>query len=197
MVASPVLLDVERVRHRWGWTLALGIVMIVVGTSAFFMMSPATVGTVIVLGWLLIVSGVVEVVHPFRVVRWSGFFLHLVGGVIGVFIGGLIVTHPVLGALGWILLLSALFTVTGLFRLIAATALKFPNWGWAAFDGAVTLLLGILLWLQWPASGLWFLGFAVGFMLVLRGWSYVMLAFAVRNLPAPGDALYGDVRQAA
>jgi uncharacterized membrane protein HdeD (DUF308 family) len=57
--------------------------------------------------------------------------------------------------------------------------------GWAAFDGIVTLLLGTLLVAGWPWSGLWFLGFAVGLSLVLRGWSAVMLALTIRSLAAP------------
>src|SRR5438552_13468061 len=94
--------------------------------------------------------------HGFQVRSWGGFFLHLLGGIVGVLIGLLVVTHPVAGALAWTLLFASFFTVIGLFRLIAATRLKFPNWGWAAFDGAVTLLLGILLWADWPWSGFWF-----------------------------------------
>jgi len=84
--------------------------------------------------------------------RWGGMFLHLAGGVLGVLIGLLIVTHPVAGALAWTLLFASFFTVVGLFRLVAAIRLKFPNWGWAAFDGTVTTLLGILLVAGWPWS---------------------------------------------
>jgi uncharacterized membrane protein HdeD (DUF308 family) len=88
----------------------------------------------------------------------------------------------VVGALAWTLLFASFFTVIGTFRVIAAIRLKFPNWGWAVFDGVVTLVLGILLWAEWPWSGIWFIGFAVGISLVLRGWSYVMFALAIHSL---------------
>src|SRR5580704_8695302 len=166
-----------------GMLLVLGISMVVLGTIALFITPAATIGTVLVLGWLLVVSGVVEAIQSFRVRKWGGVFLHLIGGVLGVLVGLLVVTHPVAGALAWTLLFASFFTVIGMFRLVAAIRLKFPNWGWAAFDGAVTLLLGLMLWMDWPASGLWFLGFAVGVSLILRGWSYVMFAIAVRALP--------------
>jgi uncharacterized membrane protein HdeD (DUF308 family) len=100
-----------------------------------------------------------------------------------VLIGLLIVTHPIAGALAWTLLFASFFTVIGIFRIIAALRLKFAHWGWAVFDGAITLALGILVWAQWPWSGLWFLGIALGVTLMLRGWSYVMLALAVRSIP--------------
>jgi uncharacterized membrane protein HdeD (DUF308 family) len=183
MTTNALLLEADSIRHRWGWLLVLGISMVILGTIALFITPAATLGTVLVLGWLLVVSGIVEAVHSFSVRRWSGIFLHLIGGILGVLVGLLVVTHPVAGALAWTLLFASFFTVIGLFRLVAAIRLKFPNWGWAAFDGAVTLLLGLLLWIDWPGSGIWFLGFAVGISLLLRGWSYVMFAIAIRSSP--------------
>jgi uncharacterized membrane protein HdeD (DUF308 family) len=184
-MTSNVFLLAEDIRHKWGWLLALGISMVFLGTIALFITPAATLGTVLVLGWLLVVSGIVEAIQAFRVRRWGGIFLHLIGGVLGILVGLLVVTHPVAGALAWTLLFASFFTVIGIFRLVAAIRLKFPNWGWAAFDGAITLLLGVLLWIDWPGSGIWFLGFAVGISLLLRGWSYVMFAIAVRTLPVP------------
>jgi len=184
MVTTPLLVDVDSLRRHRGWFLALGILMIVIGTIAFVLTPAATLGTVLVLGWLLVFSGIIEVVHAFQMRGWGGVFLHVIAGILGVLIGLLVVTHPVAGALAWTLLIASFLTIVGLFRVIAAIRLKFPNWGWAVFDGAVTLGLGVLVWAEWPWSGLWFLGLAVGVSLVLRGWSYVMLALAIRNVPA-------------
>jgi uncharacterized membrane protein HdeD (DUF308 family) len=182
MASTVVLVDLHELRHKWGWFLVLGIVMIVLGVVALALIPAASLATVLVLGWLMVFSGVVEAVHAFQVRGWGGVFLHLVAGIAGVLIGLLIVTHPIAGALAWTLLFASFFTVVGLFRIFAAIRLKFPHWGWAVFDGSVTLLLGILLWAEWPWSGFWFLGLAVGISLLLRGWSNVMLALAVRNL---------------
>jgi uncharacterized membrane protein HdeD (DUF308 family) len=187
MATTLLLFECDVLRPRWGWLLFLGIFMVILGTIALFMMPAATLGTILVLGWLLVVSGIIEMIHAFRVRRWGGLFLHLIGGVLGVLIGLLVVTHPVAGAMAWTLLFASFFTVIGLFRLIAAISLKFPNWGWAVFDGIVTLGLGILLWTEWPWSGVWFLGLAVGVSLILRGWSYVMFALAIHNLAIPID----------
>jgi uncharacterized membrane protein HdeD (DUF308 family) len=183
MTTSALVLEFNALRHKWGWLLVLGLSMVILGTIALIIAPAATIGTVLVLGWLLVVSGVVEAIQAFRVRKWTGIFLHLIGGVLGILVGLLIVTHPVAGALVWTLLFASFFTAIGLFRIVAAIRLKFPNWGWAAFDGAVTLVLGTLLWIDWPGSGLWFLGFAVGVSLLLRGWSYVMFAIAVRSVP--------------
>lgn len=189
MTATPLLLEAEELRHRWSWMLGLGILMVVLGIVALYMAPAATFGTVILLGWLLVVSGVIEAIHAFRVRRWGGFFLHLIGGVLGVLIGLLVVTHPIAGALAWTLLFASFFTVIGLFRLITAISLRFPNWGWAVFDGIITLGLGVILWAEWPWSGFWYLGIAVGVALILRGWSYIMLAIAIHKLPLSSGAL--------
>src|SRR5690349_389708 len=101
MVTTPLLVDVDSLRRHRGWFLALGILMIVIGTIAFVLTPAATLGTVLVLGWLLVFSGIIEVVHAFQMRGWGGVFLHVIAGILGVLIGLLVVTHPVAGALAW------------------------------------------------------------------------------------------------
>jgi uncharacterized membrane protein HdeD (DUF308 family) len=181
MSTSVLLHDAANLRHHWGWLLTLGIAMVVLGAIAIYVMPAAAIGTVLVLGWLLVVSGLIESIYTFRVRRWGGFFLHLIGGILGIFIGLLVVTHPVAGALAWTLLFASFFIVIGICRLVTAISLK--------FDSLITVGLGILLWAECSWSGLWFLGLAVGASLILRGWSYVMFALAIRRLPVAGQLL--------
>lgn len=189
MTATLVIADGDSLRHKWGWFLALGIVLILLGTIALVIMPAATLATVLVLGWLMAFSRVFEAIHAFQVRGWRGVLLHLVAGLLGIVLGLLIVTHPVAGAIAWTMLIASFFLVVGTFRLVAAIRMKFPNWGWAAFDGSITLLLVILLWADWPWSGLWFLGLSIGISLVLRGWANVMLAFALRSLSTMSQGL--------
>ena len=184
-MTTPGLLGFEALQSTWIWFLTLGISLVVLGTVALIATPAATIAVVLVLGWLMVLSGLVEVVHAFQVRAWGGFFLHLAGGVLGIVVGLVIVTHPLAGALASTLLFASFLSVVGLFRLLAAAKLKFPGWGWAAFDGAITLLLGIMVSLNWPWSGFWFLGLAVGISMLMRGWSYVMLAMAVKRIPGP------------
>jgi len=183
MHTSLLLMDVENLRHKWVWLLTLGIVMVILGTIAMIVTPAATLASVLILSWLLVFSGIAETIYAFQIHKWGGLFFHLIGGILGIFIGLLAVTHPVAGALAWTLLFASFLTVIGFFRLVAAISLKFPNWGWAVFDAVVTAGLGLLLWAEWPWSGLWFLGVALGVSLILRGWSYVMFAVAIHRLP--------------
>lgn len=187
VVYKSMFSSIDGLHQHWGWLLALGIATATVGTAAMIITPAATLATVLILGWLLICSGVIESIYAFHARNWEGVFLHLIGGILGVVIGLIVVTHPVAGALVWTLLFASFLTVMGIFRIVAAARMKFPNWGWATFDGLVTTVLGLLLWAEWPSSALWFLGLAVGVSLVLRGWSYVMFALAVRALPRPAQ----------
>src|SRR5207248_10806627 len=125
-MSTPALFP--QLHHRWGWFLALGILLIVLGTIALVYTPAATLASVLVLGWLMFFSGIVEAVHAFHARGWGGVLLHVAGGALGIFIGLLVVSHPVAGALAWTLLFARFLTVLGLFRLIAAVWLRYRSW---------------------------------------------------------------------
>ncbi|HVM91474.1 MAG TPA: DUF308 domain-containing protein [Terriglobales bacterium] len=187
MHTTTLALDIEKLHHRWGWLLTLGVVMMLLGTMAVLVSPAATIAGSLILSWLLIFSGGAETVYAFRIHKWGGLTLHLMGGLFGLLTGLLTLTHPVAGALAWTLLFASLLTIVGIFRLVVAISLRFPNWGWSVLDSTITVVLGALLWAEWPWSGVWFLGVALGVSLILRGWSYIMFAIAIRQLPVVGE----------
>ena len=81
-------------QRSWGWFLALGIVLIVLGTIAIGSTFVMTIASVFFVGWLLIVGGVMEAVHAFWRKRWAGFFLDLLTGILYVVAGWMMVTNP-------------------------------------------------------------------------------------------------------
>ena len=81
-------------KRSWGWFLALGIVLIVLGTIAIGSTLVMTIASVFFFGWLLIIGGVMEVIHAFWHKRWAGFFLDLLTGVLYVVVGWMMVTNP-------------------------------------------------------------------------------------------------------
>jgi uncharacterized membrane protein HdeD (DUF308 family) len=182
---------IEAIREHRGWFIVLGIILIIIGLIAVVYDVTATVVSVLFVGWLLIVGGVVEVFHAFRTHGWGGIFLHLLAGLLAVIVGLVFVTHPLAGALTLTLVLGALFLVEGIFRLIGVLRLRFPGWGWAAAAAVITAILGLLLLDQWPVSALWFIGFAVGIDMIFRGWGWIMLAIAAQRIippPVPAQA---------
>ena len=90
--------NVEDLAHKWGWFLVLGILLILLGIASLVYTPAATLASVLVLGWLMFFSGIVEAVHAFHARGWVGVLLHVAGGALGIFIGLLVATHPVAGS---------------------------------------------------------------------------------------------------
>jgi uncharacterized membrane protein HdeD (DUF308 family) len=165
-----------------GWVIFAGITLLVLGTAAVIYDVTATLASVLLFGWLLMIAGFMQIVHAFQVRTWSGFFLYLLDGIIRATVGTLLVAYPGSGALTLTLVLSFYFIVGGLFKAIGSMVLQFPSWGWTVASGLVSVALGVMLAMQWPVSGLWFIGFAVGLDLILYGWALLMFAAAVKKL---------------
>src|SRR5262245_34353896 len=173
-------------RRRWGWILVLGIALIIVGGLACAFALTATLATVLALGSLLLVGGGFQLGSAVWARNWKGFFLFLLTGILYVVAGVLMIEHHVAAAEGLTLMLAAAFLAGGMFRLVAALTHHFPGRGWLALNGAVTLVLGVLIWRQWPVSGLWLIGLFAGIDLIVSGVACVLLAMAVRQvLPQP------------
>jgi uncharacterized membrane protein HdeD (DUF308 family) len=174
--------ELEAIRGNWGWILALGIVLVVVGTIAVAMPFIASLASAVAFGVLLLMGGIAQLVGAFWTRDWSGFFLSLLIGVLYVVLGLMFLRDPGDALLAMTLLLACVLLVGGLFRIIGSLMYQFPHWGWVLVGGIINFVLGILIWQQWPVSGLWVIGLFVGIDLIFTGWTWVMLAFAVKNL---------------
>ena len=168
---------------RWGWLLTLGIALILLGTIALGDTLAVTMISVLLVGWLLIAAGIIDVVHLIRHSEARTFW-HILGIICDFVAGFYLVTHPALGALTLTLVLAAFLVVTGVTRIIALFQTSGPRRFWPVLDAVLSVVLGIMLWIHWPRTGLWFIGFAVAIGLIFRGWTWVMLSFALRGYRA-------------
>ena len=173
-----------RLGKCWAWFLALGIVLMVVGVLAIGAPLVTTLTTVFVFGILLMAGGVVQIVNAFLARGWRGFFLYLLAGIFHLVVGELLIEHPAVAAEGLTLVLAVAFLVGGALRLIYALIESFPGRGWVMLNGAITLLLGISIWRQWPESSYWVIGLFIGIDLIFSGWSWVTLGMTVKALGA-------------
>ncbi len=174
--------DLQALRGEWGWFLALGILLIVLGTFAMSWAALATFAVVLTYGVILVIAGIAQAVGAFWARQWSGFFLHLLEGVLYLVLGMLFLRVPVQAALAVTLLLACFLMVGGLFKIVASLTSRFPNWGWALASGVIDLLLGVMIWLEWPWSGLVVIGIFLGIQMIFHGWFWVMLALGVRKI---------------
>jgi uncharacterized membrane protein HdeD (DUF308 family) len=174
----------DRLRRNWGWFLFLGLLLILAGSWALTRPTIATLSVVEVVGYLLLFGAGVEVASGIWAGGWGGFFLHLLCGLLYLFLGALIIDNPVGFAAASTLILAIFFVASGLVRMIFSLTHRFHGWGWMFLSGLVTFALGIMVWRRWPDATFWVLGTLVGIDLIFIGWSWVMLGLAVRSLPA-------------
>lgn len=181
-IAEDVAGSVQAAHKQWGWYLTLGVVLVLAGIYAIYSQTAATLASVIVLGAIILTVGLVQIISAFMARGAGHVILLLLVGVLDVVVGVMLMQHPGAGALTVTLLLAALFVFGGIFRFIAALWLQFPQYGWVAFSSAVTFVLGILLWAQWPFSATWFIGFAVGVNFIFAGVAWSAMAWKLKSL---------------
>jgi uncharacterized membrane protein HdeD (DUF308 family) len=179
--------ELEELRHKWGWFLALGIALIVVGIGALVYSVIASVVTILVFGILLLIGSGLQLANAVWARRWGGFFLHVLVAVLYFVTGMLMLEKPIQGAIVLTLVVAAFLLVGGLFRIIVSLTERFAHWGWALLSGVISFILGLAIWRQWPLDGLWIIGLFVGIEMIFSGWTWVMLGLAVRSFARPAN----------
>ena len=179
-VATDVAQSLGEARKLWGWYLALGVALIVLGIYALWAETFATLASVIALGFVLIIAGFAQLIGAFMARGAGHVILLLLAGVLDIVVGLMLLQHPVAGALTITLLLAALLVFGGIFRLVSALWIQFPNYGWVAASGIISLILGVLLWTQWPISAFWFIGFVVGLNFIFAGIAWSSLGLKLK-----------------
>lgn len=182
-VQNPLAAGVNEIRSQWGRFTALGIVFMTLGLFCIFYSGIATAATVLVLGWMLLFSGIVSLIQSFWVRNWNGFFLFFLNALLRGVLGYLLLRHPLAGAAGVTLVLGSLFVVGGLFRIVGASVLRFPSWGWAVLSGIVSLVLGVVVLAHMPVMSVFFLGIVVGVDLLTDGIAFVALGTQLHSIP--------------
>lgn len=184
VVSEMLVAEFKHLRRHWIWLLLLGILLVLTGTVCIVSPIVASFAATIVLGICLMVAGVATVVGAFWAGKWSGFTVSLLIGILYLVAGYVIADKPFQSALVLTMFLAVFFIVAGIVRSVSALTIKYPLWGWSLLNGLVTLLLGIIIYRHFPESGLWLIGLLVGIEMLLHGWFDIMLAFAIRKIPA-------------
>ena len=168
--------------HNWGWFLAFGIVLLLLGIAAVARSVTATVASMVFFGWLLVFASLIQFVSAFMVGKWAGFFLHMLVAILFGITGVLMVTKPVISAEAVTFVMAVFFLIGGLYQLIASLWTHVPGWGWQALNGVLSSIMGILLMVQWPVSGLWAIGLFVGIDLIFYGAAWIALALDLHKM---------------
>jgi uncharacterized membrane protein HdeD (DUF308 family) len=174
--------QVEPLRSKSGWIVALGVVYVIAGLIALSSVVFATKVTVFVVGIMMLIAGIAEVINAFQFKSWGKFLVWLLLGALYIAAGFVTFENPLLAAAVLTLLLGAALVVSGVMRIILAFSIREGMaWGWVALSGVVTLLLGIIILAHWPVSSLFVLGVLLGVDLLVIGFGWIFIGFGLRS----------------
>ena len=164
------------------WYLIQGILLIAAGMLAIIYPVISSAAVVILLGWLLIISGVVQGFSLIGAGQVPHFWLQLISVILAVLIGCLFLRDPAQGMATITLLLIVFFMIEGISKVVFALTIRpFPNWGWVLASGLVGIVLALILWANLPVTALWLVGVLLGLQLISVGAAIAYLAWQVRQ----------------
>ena len=173
------------VRQASTLSVLWGVLLIVLGMAAVAAPFYAAVAVNAAIAWLIALAGIVHLALAFHAHRAGSFIWKLLVGVAYIFFGGYLIVHPVVGVASLTLVLASLFLVEGILDVVLFFKVRaMQGASWVLLDGIVTLLLGGMIYMQWPSSSAWAIGTLVGVSLIISGVTRVMLSLALRKAAA-------------
>jgi uncharacterized membrane protein HdeD (DUF308 family) len=175
----------QEVKRASVWYIVLGAVMIFVGAVAVARPMMAGLALTVIVGWVLILAGAMQLVHCFMA-RSGGGFLFRIGLAALYMVGGYgILTNLFEGMAALTVVLGIVLFVGGTLRIMLGLAMSgVPGVGMLMFSGILSIVLAILIWMRLPSSSEFIIGLFVGIDFIMGGWSMIGLAMKARVIGA-------------
>ena len=182
---SPDAGLVDGIKKNAGLTVVSGVILLIAGTLAILSPFVAGVSITILVGAMLAVSGIGQCFLAFKTGAFGRGLMVFIVGVLMTIAGFYMINQPVAGLATLTIILMSYLLATGVLEIVVAFQLKpTAGWGLQLFNGIVTLLLGIMLWRQFPLSGAWAIGVLFGIKMVFSGWAFVFIGRNVKRMAA-------------
>jgi uncharacterized membrane protein HdeD (DUF308 family) len=184
--------DINRIRvavgrslnAHWQLFLAEGVLLLVLGVAAVVLPLVATVAVAFIIGWLLLMSGIVGLIATFRMRQAPGFWWSLVSALLAIAAGVVLLRWPLSGALSLTLILTIFFVIEGVASIFYALEHKRElsgRWGMMLASGVLDLVLASIIFLGLPGTAAWAIGLLLGINLVFGGWAIISMALVARG----------------
>jgi uncharacterized membrane protein HdeD (DUF308 family) len=185
-VPGDIKADVKKDINR---SLVIGVLLTIFGVVAIALPSISTIFAETWFALILISSGFAKLVYATETRHQGGFIWKLLLSGLYIATGIMLFVNPLTGVLTLTLLLGSFLLTEGVFELILAFRLRpQQNWTWVLGDGIITLLLGAMVWFQWPFNAPWLIGTLVGVSVLFTGISRVGLSLNARSVLNQTDA---------
>lgn len=167
------------------WVIVWGVLLIIAGVLAILEPPIAALAAELLLAWLFVFGGIVQIIYALQNRAAPGFRLHILSAVLTLLLGVFMLMRPTLGIASVALLLGAFLFASGASEIMHAFRLKpTKGWGWVLFDGLLSIVIAFLIASGWPQSSIQFIGVLVGVLMIYGGVWRIMLGSALRNAPA-------------
>jgi uncharacterized membrane protein HdeD (DUF308 family) len=176
---------VTSLRSNWKLFLAEGIILVILGVAAILVPPVATLTVALIIGWVLLFSGIAGLFTTFSMRPMPGFWWSLLSAAIGIAAGLVLLFSPAEGAITLTVVLVAFFVVEGIASIMFAVDHRNELPGtWIAMllSGIVDLVLGGLIFLGLPSSAAWAIGLLVGINMIFGGFALIAMALQARNV---------------
>lgn len=168
--------------ENWGWIMAAGVLLVVLGVIGLSMEATMTVATMLYVGILALFAGVGVLVGAFRAEGWKNKLWHVFIGLLYLAAGLVMITNPEASAVWMTLFMAAFLIVIGVTRLFVGFSMRgIEGWGWTVAAGVAAVILGLLIFAEWPISGAWAIGLFVSVDFLMQGISLISIAWAARK----------------
>src|ERR1700726_1538355 len=175
---------------HWRLFLIEGIVLLVLGILAIIVPPIATIAVEVLIGWLLLLSGIVGLIATLRTRGAPGFGWSLLSALLGVVAGIVLLAWPLSGALSLTMILTVFLVLEGVVSILYALEHKRElsgRWGAMLFSGVVDLFLAGIIFAGLPGTAAWAIGLLVGINLVFGGSALIAMALHARNIAPAGN----------
>jgi uncharacterized membrane protein HdeD (DUF308 family) len=160
-----------------------GIIAITLGV--FCLLAPGLTGVwaLTLMGLLVLAAGIVRMIWAFQAGSFDkGLLMFAIGG-LTLLCGIALVANPFFASGVLTVMLAVYFIFDGISEIVGGVHTRpGAGWGWMLCGGIVSILLGIMIWAQFPLSGAWALGILLGIKLFFVGLIMVMGGSAVRSM---------------
>jgi uncharacterized membrane protein HdeD (DUF308 family) len=172
----------SEVRANWGWLMFMGIALAILGCIGLYMTGMVTLVSMLYIGIMLLAGGVLMLIDAFKAEGWKAKIWAILLSIIYVISGAVMIINPTASAVWFTLFIAAFLLVSGITRIIIGIQVRkeVNSWGWTVFGGIVSIILAVMIFNQWPISGLWVVGMFVAIEMLLQGTSMISIAMAAK-----------------
>lgn len=174
----------EELQKHWKSIMIEGALFLLLGVLAFIMPLAFSLAFDLVIGWLFLIGGVIQLYRSFQSKEAPGFWAIAISALLMLLFGVLMVFQPLKSLVGLTLIIATYFLIEGILKVIYAFLIKpFATFAGVLVSGLCSIIIAILAFSGWPMSSEWFIGVLLSAYLMINGLGLMMISYEIHHTP--------------